>query len=107
MYSMHALQNLLIYINDIYNSSNKLSFCLFANDTYCMQTKNLKSLEETVNNEVLKVSEWLNANKLTLNAKESINQPPLASLKIKTTTNFLWLKMGRWVTKCSVNIQAP
>ena len=67
----------------------------------------LLSLEETVNNEVLKVSEWLNANKLTLNAKESINQPPLASLEIKTTTNFMWLKMGKWVTKCSVNIQAP
>ena len=33
--------------------------------------KNLKSLEETVNNELLKVSEWLNANKLALNAKES------------------------------------
>ena len=32
--------------------------------------KNLKSLEETVNNELLKVSEWLNANKLTFNAKK-------------------------------------
>ena len=32
--------------------------------------KNLKSLEETVNNELLKVAEWLNANKLTLNAKK-------------------------------------
>ena len=31
----------------------------------------MKSLEETVNNELLKVSEWLNANKLTLNAKKS------------------------------------
>jgi len=31
----------------------------------------LKSLEETINNELLKVSEWLNANKLTLNAKKS------------------------------------
>ena len=36
-----------------------------------MQTKNLKSFEETVNNELLKVSEWLNANKLTLNSKKS------------------------------------
>ena len=54
----------------------------------------LLSLEETVNNEVLKVSEWLNANKLTLNAKESINQPPLASLEIKTTTNFYVAENG-------------
>ena len=28
-------------------------------------------MQETVNNELLKVSEWLNANKLTLNAKKS------------------------------------
>ena len=32
---------------------------------------NLKSLEKTVNSELLKVSDWLNANKLTLNAKKS------------------------------------
>ena len=62
----------LIYINDIHNSSNKLSFYLFADDTNLLYAdKNLKSLEETVNNELLKVSEWLNANKLTLNAKKS------------------------------------
>ena len=33
--------------------------------------KNLKSLEKTVNNELVRVSDWLNANKLTLNAKKS------------------------------------
>ena len=33
--------------------------------------KNVKSLEETVNNELVKVSDWLNANKLTLNATKS------------------------------------
>ena len=31
----------------------------------------MKYLEETVNNELLKFSEWVNANKLTLNAKKS------------------------------------
>ena len=62
----------LIYINDIHNSSDKLSFYLFADDTNLLYAdKNLKSLEETVNNELLKVSEWLNANKLTLIAKKS------------------------------------
>ena len=61
----------LIYI-DIYNSSDKLSFYLFADDTILLYAdKNLKSLEKSVNNELLKVSEWLNANKLTLNAKKS------------------------------------
>ena len=60
----------LIYINDIHNSSAKLSFHLFADDTSLLYAdSNLKSLEKTVNGELLKVSEWLNANKLTLNAK--------------------------------------
>ena len=62
----------LIYINDIHNSPDKLSFYLFADDTNMLYAdKNLKSLEETVNNELLKVSEWLNANKLTPNIKKS------------------------------------
>ena len=62
----------LIYINDIHNSSAKLSFYLFADDTSLLYAdSNLKSLEKTVNSELLKVSDWLNANKLTLNAKKS------------------------------------
>ena len=62
----------LIYINDIHNSSAKLSFYLFADDTSLFYADtNLKSLEKTVNSELLKVSDWLNANKLTLNAKKS------------------------------------
>ena len=62
----------LIYINGIHISSDKLSFYLFADDTNLLYAdKNLKPLEETVNNELFKVSEWLNADKLTLNAKKS------------------------------------
>ena len=62
----------LIYINNIHNSSEKLSFYLFADDTNLLYADtNLKSLEKTVNSELLKVSEWLNVNKLTLNAKKS------------------------------------
>ena len=60
----------LIYINDFHNSSEKFSFYLFADDTNLLYAdKNLKSLEKTVNNELVRVSDWLNANKLTLNAK--------------------------------------
>ena len=62
----------LIYINDFHNSSAKFSFYLFADDTHLLYAdKNLKSLEKTVNNELVRVSDWLNANKLTLNAKKS------------------------------------
>ena len=61
---------LLTYINDFHNSSAKFLFYLFANDTNLWYAdKNLKSLEKTVNNELVRVSDWLNANKLTLNAK--------------------------------------
>ena len=61
-----------IYINDIYNSSKKLSFYLFADDTNLLYAdKDLKSLESVINIELQKVCDWLNANKLTINAKKS------------------------------------
>ena len=50
----------------------KFSFYLFVDDTTLLYAdKNLKSLEKMVNNELVRVSDWLNANKLTLNAKKS------------------------------------
>ena len=52
----------LIYINDFHNSSAKFSFYLFADDTNLLYAdKNLKSLEKTLNNELVRVSDWLNA----------------------------------------------
>ena len=61
----------LIYINDFHNSSEKLSFYLFADDTNLLYAdKNHKSLEKrSITN--WSVLDWLNANKLTLNAKKS------------------------------------
>ena len=62
----------LIYINDIYLASYKLSFHLFADDTNLLYAdENLKSLEADVNDELMKVCEWLNANKLSLNNGKS------------------------------------
>ena len=62
----------LIYINDIYLCSNKLGFYLFADDTNLIYADNdLKTLETVVNNELNSVCNWLNANKLTINAKKS------------------------------------
>ena len=62
----------LIYINDIYLCSNKLGFYLFADDTNLLYADNdLKTLETVVNNELINVCHWLNANKLTINAKKS------------------------------------
>ena len=62
----------LLYINDIYTTSSKFKFHLFADDTNLLYAnKNLKSLETIVSTELVKVSDWLHANKLTLNTKKS------------------------------------
>jgi len=62
----------VIYITDIHKSSDKLNFFLFADDTTILFAhKNLKVLEQVVNSELSKVSEWLIVNKLTLNIKKS------------------------------------
>lgn len=62
----------LLYINDIQNSSNILKFHLFADDTSTIYSNNeLKNIQEVYNKELIKVSEWLTANKLTLNILKS------------------------------------
>jgi hypothetical protein len=54
----------LIYVDDIYMSSDKLTnFYLFADDTNLLYAdKSLKSLESVVNSELIKVYNWLTAN---------------------------------------------
>ena len=62
----------LIYINDITNSSNKLKFLLFADDTclsYSFESR--QEAETTINEELQKVSEWLVTNRLSLNVDKS------------------------------------
>lgn len=62
----------LIYVNDIFMASDKLTFYLFADDTNLLYAdKNLKSLETIVNCELSKVVGWLIANKLSLNIKKT------------------------------------
>lgn len=62
----------LIYINDLNNSTSKLSTILFADDTnlFC-SGKDLEELELLINEELARVQEWLMLNKLTLNVKKS------------------------------------
>jgi hypothetical protein len=62
----------LLYINDIAESSSLLSFYLFADDTTIfLSHKDQKTLEETLNAELTHVSNWLAANKLSLNVGKS------------------------------------
>ena len=61
-----------LYVNDIFKSSEKLSFILFADDTNIFyQHEDIKVMTETLNNELNKVNLWLQANKLSLNIKKT------------------------------------
>ena len=62
----------IIYINDFCNSSTLLSFVLFADDSNLFFShKNPNILARTVNNELEKVTQWIRANKLSLNLQKT------------------------------------
>lgn len=62
----------LLYINDIPSSSKNLDFHLFADDTSLFMSHNdLTTLETNINTELANISDWLIANKLSLNTKKS------------------------------------
>ena len=62
----------LIYVNDLPNISDKLRFFLFADDTNIYyDSENLIELEKTVNQELRKLSQWLNINRLALNVSKT------------------------------------
>ena len=58
----------LVYINDLPNSSSKLSFYLFADDANIyFESRSLSILQKVVNKELRNVKKWQDANKLALN----------------------------------------
>jgi hypothetical protein len=62
----------LLYVNDIPSSSKHLSFVLFADDTNIfLSHPNLNTLTHTLNKELIQVSNWFKANKLSLNVKKT------------------------------------
>ena len=62
----------IIYINDFCNSSNLLSFVLFADDSNLFFShKNPNTLVRTINTELKKVTQWIRANKLSLNLQKT------------------------------------
>ena len=62
----------LIYINDIPNTSSKLAFYLFADDTSIyFESENLEQLQKIVNRELKHVKKWLDTNKLALNVDKT------------------------------------
>ena len=74
----------LIYIN-ISNCSEKLSFRTFADDTNIFApSSNLRDLENLVNNELFRVTDWCNANQLSINTSK-INYMIIKSQNIRLT----------------------
>ena len=62
----------LLYINDLHFSVNKSVVSHFADDTcITFSAKKIKSLETVLNYDLKIVSDWLNANRLSLNVKKS------------------------------------
>ena len=62
----------LMYINDLPNSSTKLTFYLFADDTNIYYESHcLYKLQKVVNKELKLVKKWLDANKLALNVEKT------------------------------------
>ncbi|MCV6638136.1 reverse transcriptase domain-containing protein, partial [Candidatus Albibeggiatoa sp. nov. NOAA] len=62
----------LIYINDLCNGSNVIALVLFADDTNLFFSHNdLSYLMETINSEMIQLSNWFLANQLSINVKKS------------------------------------
>ena len=58
----------LIYINDLPNSSNALTFRIFADDTNVFAlARDVKVLKKIVNSELKKVKIWCDVNRLSIN----------------------------------------
>ena len=81
----------LIFINDLPNSISVLSFYLFADDiNIYFEAENLDKLQRIVNNELKKVKQWLDVNKLSLNIDK---------------TNFIIFKFPQHSSLGTVNIK--
>ena len=70
--SIHGPLLFLIYINDLFRSSSKLTPIMFADDTNLfISDSNIENLFETMNEELRKVANWFKANKLSLNISKT------------------------------------
>ncbi|XP_065650651.1 uncharacterized protein LOC136078775 [Hydra vulgaris] len=107
----------LIYINDLYEASNLMTF-MFADDTKkCLSHSDITTLFTCIDNELMKVSQWFKSNKLFLNIEKTkwslfhcnskkrllpIELPPLlidgVLIKRATCTNFLGVSIDENLT---------
>ena len=80
----------LIYINDLINSTTKLSTILFADDTnmFC-SGKDMHELETTVNSELAQVQEWLTDSQYKKNKFHHF-QIPQKTIKKRFASHIKW-----------------
>ena len=80
----------LVYINDLFRSSSKLTPIMFADDTNLfISDSNIENLFETMNEELRKVANWFKANKLSLNISKTKYSLFHSSKKKKRYTKYL------------------
>ena len=85
----------LIFINDLPNSSSKLCFYLFADDTNIyFEADKISKLENVVNKELGNVKQWLDTNRLSLNI-EKTNFIIFRSQKHHPLTENINIKIGK------------
>ena len=78
---------LVIYVNDITNSSQSMFFILSADDTNLfLSDKDISNLYKTMNQELKQVNLWFTANKLSLN----VNMTQFMIFKSKTKEIVSW-----------------
>ena len=62
----------LVYINDLPNASDIIFSLIFADDTNLfMSGNNLDELIDSMNVELVKITDWINCNKLSLNVSKT------------------------------------
>lgn len=87
-----------IYINDFVFCSNLLNFFLYADDTVALLSgNNTKILEETMNKELINISNWLIKNKLSINVEKT--NFILFGPKILTNVNEISLEIENNIIK--------
>ena len=91
----------LLYINDVYRSSNQMLFVHFADDTTVFASdSDINNVHETVNLGLVGVDNWLKANRLSLNVSKT-SYMIISTRKMQLTLNL------RFNSHKSLNCQSP
>ena len=92
----------LIYINDLPNCLSHSRARMFADDTHMISSSNnIKDINLYFNEDLLNVSEWLSANRLTLNSEPN-SEPALAlnNISVKRVSHTKSLAICILISTC-------